>query len=136
MFEKPSEVWEDQMNDLFLVRKKDDTNQVIKAFSIILNQKYINNQDMVDAFNILGFDKFISLLTLFEKRTVTFPSKEEIKDAVIFAMVFYYRETKGYSWEEIKDILPFEFSSISFSFRLKSLNKFIVEKLREILSDD
>lgn len=116
MFEKPSEVWEDQMNDLFLVRKKDDTNQVIKAFSIILNQKYINNQDMVDAFNILGFDKFISLLTLFEKRTVTFPSKEEIKDAVIFAMVFYYRETKGYSWEEIRTFCPLSFLPYHFHF--------------------
>lgn len=136
MFKKPTEVWEDQMNDLFLVRKEDETNRVIEALSIILNMNYgTKNRDIIDLFNLEGLDTFISVITLFERRTITFPSKEEIKESIIFALIFYYRETKGYSWEEIKKIVPFEFSSISYSFKIKSLNKFIIEKLTEVLRD-
>lgn len=136
MFKKPTEVWEDQMNELFLVRKEDDTNRVIEALSIILNMTYgTKNRDMIDLFNLGGLDTFVSIITLFERRTITFPSKEEIKEAIIFALIFYYRETKGYSWDEIKKIVPFEFSSISYSFKIKGLNRFIIEKLTEVLKD-
>ncbi len=136
MFKKPAEVWEDQMNELFLSKSKEENNRVIEALSIVLGMNYGNkNKDIVDLFNLLGLDNFVSVVTLFERRTVTFPSKEEIKEAIIFALIFYYRETKGYSWEEIKNIVPFEFSSISYAFKIKSLNKFIIEKLKETLKD-
>ena len=40
---------------------------------------------------------------------------------------------KGLSWDEIKEMVPFDFSSISYSFKIKNLNKFILEKLRDVL---
>lgn len=137
MFNKPTEVWEEQMNELFLSREKDETNKVIEALSIILSMNYTKkNHDIIDLYNFMGFDTFVSILSLFERRTVSFPSKEEIKDSIIFALIFYYREIKGYSWTEIKEIVPFEFSSISYSFKLKSLNKFMIENLKEVLDDE
>jgi hypothetical protein len=136
MFKKPAEVWEDQMNELFLSKSKEENNRVIEALSIILGMNYGNkNKDIIDLFNLLGLDNFVSVVTLFERRTVTFPSKEEIKESIIFALIFYYRETKGYSWEEIKNIVPFEFSSISYAFKIKNLNSFIIDKLKETLKD-
>lgn len=137
MFNKPTEVWEEQMNELFLSREKDESNKVIEALSIILSMNYTKkNHDIIDLYNFMGFDTFVSILSLFERRTVSFPSKEEIKDSIIFALIFYYREIKGYSWTEIKEIVPFEFSSISYSFKLKSLNKFMIENLKEVLDDE
>ncbi len=137
MFNKPTEVWEEQMNELFLSREKDEANKVIEALSIILSMNYTKkNHDIIDLYNFMGFDTFVSILSLFERRTVSFPSKEEIKDSIIFALIFYYREIKGYSWTEIKEIVPFEFSSISYSFKLKSLNKFMIENLKEVLDDE
>lgn len=135
-FNKPAEVWEEQMNELFLTREKASTNKVIEALSIILNKEYGNkNHDLIDLYNYMGFDDFISVITLFERKTITFPSKEEIKEAVILALVFYYREIKGLEWVEIKKIVPFEFSSISYSFKLKSLNQFMIENLTKILEE-
>lgn len=130
MFKNPTEVWEDQMNDLFLTKKVKNTDKVIEALSIILCKDYgKKNKELLDLYNYKGIDEFIDIISLFERKTVTFPSKDEIKDAVKLAIVFYFREVEGYSWEKIKSTVPFELSSISYSFKLKSLNKFIVEQL-------
>lgn len=136
LFKNPKEVIEEQLNDLFLTRKEDDTDTIVQAFSMILNMNNTKNRDMVDLYNLVGMDEFVSIISLFEKRTVVFPSKDEIKESILLALIFYYREVKGLSWEEIKDIVPFDFSSISYSSKLKGLNKYLVEKLREIFSKE
>lgn len=136
LFKNPKEVFEEQLNDLFLTRKEDDTDTIVRAFSIILTMNNTKNRDMVDLYNLVGMDEFVSIISLFEKRTVVFPSKNEIKESILLALIFYYREVKGLSWVEIKEIVPFDFSSISYSSKLKGLNKYLVEKLREIFSKE
>lgn len=132
MFENPTEVWEDQMNDLFLMKKVKNSNRVLEALSIILNMNYgVKGKELLDLYNLKGLDTFVEIITLFERKTITFPSKDEIKEAVLLALVFYFREVEGLTWEEIKSIIPFDFSSISYSFKLKNINKYMAEKLTE-----
>jgi hypothetical protein len=52
------------------------------------------------------------------------------------ALCFYYREVEGLDWDEIHDKIPFQFSSISMSYKLKSLNAALKAELREILRGD
>lgn len=136
IFKKPTEVWEDQMNDLFLTKKVSNSNRVVEALSIILNMSYgQKNKALVDLYNLKGLDTFVEIVSLFERKTITFPSKDEIKEAVMLALIFYLREVEGHSWAEIKEIVPFEFSSISYSFKLKTLNKFIFRQLLEVFKE-
>lgn len=136
IFKNPTEVLEEQINEIFLNRHEDKTDTIISALSIILNMTNSKNQDIIDLYNLVGMDTFVSLVSLFERRTITFPPKNEIKDAIILAMVFYYKETKKLSWEEVKEILPFEFSSISYSSKIKNLKSYIIENLRDIFEEE
>lgn len=137
MFKNPTEVWEDQMNDLFVTKKIKDTNRVIEALSIILAMNHGNKNDgLVDLYNIKGLDTFLDVVSIFERKTITFPSKEEIKESVMLALVFYLREVQGMPWEEIKAMVPFEFSSISYSFKIRNLNRFVAEKLMEVFQEE
>lgn len=132
LFKNPSEVLEEQINDIFLARREDNTDLIIQAFSIILNKEYSKKQDIIDLYNLVGMDTFVSIVSLFERRTITFPSKDEIKESIILALIFYYREIQGFTWDKVKEIVPFEFSSISYSSKIKNLNSFVVENLRSI----
>jgi len=136
LFKNPTEVLEEQINDIFLNRHEDNTELIINALSIILSMTNSKNQDIIDLYNLVGMDTFVSIVSLFERRTVKFPSKEDIKESIILAIIFYYRETKSYTWEEVKRIVPFEFSSISYSSKIKNLNGFIIEKLKDIFKEE
>ncbi len=137
LFENPKEVFEEQLNDLFSESKETETDQVISVFSLILSaEKEYNKKDFVELYHLVGLETFVSVVSLFEKRTITFPSVEKIREDIILAIVFYYKEIRNYTWKEIKEILPFEFSSISYSFRLKKLDSFIIEKMKEILKKE
>lgn len=138
LFSNPKEIFEEQLNDLFLHSEKTETNQVVRVLSLVLyaEEGFKNKEDFLDLYNLLGLDGFVSVVSLFEKRTVTFPSIETIKDDIILAVIFYYKEIKNYSWAEIKNIVPFEFSSISYAFRIKKLNSFIVEQMKEVFQGE
>jgi len=138
LFSNPKEVFEEQINDLFLTSDNSEVNHVIRALSLILyaEDNLKNKNDFLELYSLLGLEGFVSVISLFEKRTITFPSMEEIKEDIILSVIFYYKEIKNYSWNEIKKIVPFEFSSISYAFKLKKLNSFIQDQIREIFEGD
>ena len=138
LFSNPKEVFEEQLNDLFLTSDESETNQVVKAFSLILHAEEgaKNKNDFLELYSLLGLEGFVSVISLFEKRTITFPSLEKIREDIILAVIFYYKDIKNYSWGEIKKIVPFEFSSISYAFRLKKLNSFIIKQMKEIFKEE
>lgn len=135
IFGTPKEVFEEQLNDIFSRSSEDDNNAVLKALSILLHMPE-SNRDFNDLYNLLGLEDFVAVLTLFENRTIHFPPKEEVKDLILVALLYYYRELEGKSWQEIRSKIPFEFSSISYSSKIKKMNKFIMEKLNEALGED
>lgn len=137
LFTNPREVFEEQLNDLFLTSDNSEVDQVIRTLSLIIHAEegFKNKNDLIELYNLLGLEGFVSVLSLFEKRTITFPSMEIIRENIILAVIFYYKEMKNYSWSEIKDIVPFEFSSISYAFKLKKLNSFIVDQMKEIFKE-
>lgn len=132
LFQEPIEVFEAQLNDIFDSQKSKDNDKIIQLVSFILYENS-RNRDMIDLFNLLGLEKFVEVTSLFEKREVRFPSKEEIQESVILALVYYYRESENLSWKEIKDLIPFEVQAQSYSRKVKSLNHFIQEQMRELI---
>lgn len=138
ILQTPSELIEEQINDLFLTRSDDREDLVVKAFSLILNMNTKGNpknQDIVDLYNEVGIDTFFKIIDVLEKKTVTFPSRREIREAIILAVLYYYHEVNGMEWSEIKSIVPFEFSTISYSAKIKNMNKFVINNLLELFTE-
>jgi len=135
IFNTPKEVFEEQINDIFGSSSIDNSTLLIKILNLSMYSS-LKNKDVINLYNELDFDNFITVLALFEGRTLAFPTKEEIKEALITSLVYYYREIKNYSWEEIKEIFPFEFSSISYSMKSKKLNDFIKTGIQKIIKEE
>lgn len=135
VFKTPTEVFEDQLNDIFVKEDEENNNLIIKSLSILLKMPDSNN-DLSDLYNLLGLDEFVGVLSLFEGRTIHFPDKEEVKDLILTSLLYYYREIENLTWKEIKEKIPFEFSSISYSTKIKKMNTFLIGKLHEILSEE
>lgn len=135
IFTTPSEIFEEQLNDIFLHSSSEKNDTVLQALSLLLHLPD-SNRDLIDLYNLLGLEGFVSVMTLFENRTISFPSKEEVKELILTALIYYYREIENLSWVEIKQRIPFEFSSISYSTKVKKMNSFITDKLYEIFSGE
>lgn len=135
LFSSPTEIFEEQLNDIFLHSTEDKNNLILESLSLLLRMPS-SNKDLIDLYNLLGLEGFVSVMTLFENRTITFPSKHEVKELILTALIFYYREVENLSWEEIKNKIPFEFSSISYSIKIKKLNKFLSDKLYELFTEE
>lgn len=135
IFKNPNEVFEDQLNDIFIRSSDKTSNVVLRAVNLLLYQNE-HNRDLLDLYDLVGIEKFMSILSIFENKTVVFPAKEEIKELILTALLYYYREIENLSWEEIKAKVPFDFSSISYSIKIKKFNNYIIEKLYDILKGE
>ena len=72
---------------------------------------------------------------MLDGRTVRFPTSTELKDAIILALCFYYREIENKDWAEIHDLVPYNFNSISISYKIKSLNAAMRQELKNFFTE-
>lgn len=114
----------------------DIDNKILNLFSLILGKNSHGNQDIVNLYrDIEDHETFLKVVGRFSGRTVKFPTTKEIEEAMVLAMVYYYRE-QGLSWKEIQAILPVEFSPTGYSMKIKALNSFILKSLKKVMNDE
>ena len=128
----PNDYHEERLRRLLSRKKKSEIDVILEAVSLILYSTQ-SNKDIIELFNLLDMDAFVKVVTLFDGRTIKFPTRKYLKNALTLALLYYYKEIKGMDWEEIKKEMPFEVSTISYGIQIKNLNNFIRQKLFEIL---
>ena len=131
LFKGETSVYEKQLREAFIPVSNDQHSDLFRAIALVFyhNEKI---SDIYDGYKLLGIENFIKLIHLFDGRTVRFPTSTELKDVIILSLCFYYREIEGLTWEEIHDRIPFKFSSLTVSYKIKSLNSAIRAELVEI----
>jgi hypothetical protein len=134
LFNNPSDVFEQQLDDLFVRKPESETDMLFKVLSLIL-YKNIHNRDIQDLYNSLDLESFSRVVTLFDGRTVKFPTREELKDALTLALCYYYKEIEGMDWDQIKATLPFEVSSFSYGTKIKSLDRYVYNQIGKIFKE-
>ena len=130
-FKEENNVFEKQLREAFKPTATNQQSDLFRAIALVFhhNEKI---SDIYDAYKLLGVENFVRLVHLFDGKTVRFPTSTELKEAIILALCFYYKETEGLSWDEVHDRIPFKFSSLTVSYKLKSLNAAIRAELTEI----
>jgi hypothetical protein len=77
-------------------------------------------------------ENFVKLIHLLDGRTIRLPTSAELQDSILLALCFYYRECENLTWEEVHDRIPFQFSSIAMSYKLKSLNSALKAEMKTL----
>lgn len=138
MIENPNEIWEKRLQEAFKKKDKTETQLFLDVVSIIL---FNNNKarEIGDLYSILKLEDFIKVVSLFENRTIEFPSKREIKEAIELSLFYYYKYIRGIdSYKELKSmniVDEKEFSSKSIGKKLTKINEKLKEKIFEILME-
>lgn len=133
MFKGESSVFEKQMREAF--KPVDEQNSLFSAAALVF---YHDSKisEIYDVYKLLGMENFVKLIHLLDGRTVHLPTGAELRESILLALCFYYREVDGLDWDEIHDRIPFQFSSISMSYKLKSLNASLRSELKNIFRGD
>jgi hypothetical protein len=133
MFKSESSVFERKMREAF--KPVDEQNSLFSAIALVFYHN-VKISEIYDVYKLLGIENFIKLIHLLDGRTVHLPTSAELQESILLALCFYYREVEGLEWDEIHDKIPFQFSSISMSYKLKSLNAALVVELKKIFRGD
>lgn len=111
-------------------------NRVLSIFTLLLNKNSHGNRDMRTLYDLVDdIDVFLKILARFNGRRVQFPTLKEVEDSLTTALIYYYRE-QGYTWKEIRAVMPVDFSPEGYSMKIKSLNSFILKSLKEVMHED
>lgn len=131
LFDESKTVFEQQLKDIF---KPSGTEQAT-LFSIISLVFFHNSKltDLNDVYHLLGLENFVKLIILLDGRTLKLPTSSELKDTIVFALCFYYRELDGKDWPEIHELVPYNFNSISMAYKIKNLNSALKDELKSFL---
>jgi hypothetical protein len=133
MFKSESSVFERQMREAF--KPVDEQNSLFSAVALVFYHN-VKISEIYDVYKLLGVENFLRLIHLLDGRTIHLPTSVELQESILLALCFYYKEVEGLEWDEIHDKIPFQFSSISMSYKLKSLNSAIRSELKEIFRGD
>lgn len=130
-FKAPNDVFEAQIDDLFSRHSKGEMELIFQVLSLIIFQS-TNNDNLSNLYHSVDLENFVKVLSVFDGLEVKFPSKKKLKDWLLFALCYYYRDIEQMSWDEIKKILPFDISSISYGIKIRNLNKFVLEQMNDL----
>ena len=127
LFEKENRIYKYYLNS---VEDAPEAVEFIKSlFKLeIIEADKTENQDLVQLFDIVGFDKFFELLTYFSSRSIKFPKVEKIKKLLIIAIAYYQTEILRLSPKEAGKILGEKLGI--FNLKQKSI-KSLVGKLQQ-----
>ena len=136
LFEEPTNLLEAQLDDLFRDPKDSDPEILMKILNLIL-YKNIHDTTLIDLFRLLkeDYSTFSKVVTLLSNRTIHFPDKADLDEHLIMSVCFYYREIRGMSWQEIKNIIPVEISPVSYSAKIRSMNVFIKDEMNKMFKE-
>ena len=71
----------------------------------LINMDKSEKQDLVQLYDILGFDKFFEVMTLFSSRTIKIPKIDKIKKLLIVSIAYYQVIVLGLSPKDASKIL-------------------------------
>lgn len=127
LFEKENRIYKYYLNS---VENSPESVEFIKSlFKLgIIEADKTENQDLVQLFDIVGFDKFFELLTFFGSRPIKLPKVEKIKKMLIVAIAYYQTEILGLSAKTAGKVLSEKLGI--FNLKQKSI-KSLVSKLQQ-----
>ena len=106
LFDNETSVFKNKLNNILTDKPQTDLIRDILTL-LLLRNSYKDEKilKLIDVYNAVGLDNFMSIIEAFNGETISFPSVEEFKEAIITSVAYYYKHIQNKSWKEIKEIL-------------------------------
>ena len=114
---------------------RDDENlHIMSLFNLILTDTTHGNKDILNLYKIIpDLETFVKVIKLFSGRKVKFPTEDEINECMTLALIYYYRYEKKLSWEEVRELVPQEFSPMGYSAKIAGFNVQLKKKINKLM---
>lgn len=104
IFEEDTRLYKYYINDIT------NDSQGVEFIRELFNLELIDldkseNSDLLQLYEILGFDKFFEVIAFFESKTIKFPKLDKIKKLILTAISYYQVEILGLSPKDAGKIL-------------------------------
>jgi len=129
--EEYKNVWEYRIKKAFS-GKKEIKSELWEIVNLIL---YENSKDrvLIDLYNLLDKETFVKVISTMDGRTVTLPTKRELEEALLLAVLYYEKEINKKNWREIQEEFDFEIPTIKYGIRIRNLDMWLRQKIQEII---
>lgn len=128
LFDNETSVFKNKLNSILTDKPQTDLIRDILTL-LLLRNSYKDEKilKLIDVYNAVGLDNFMSIIEAFNGETISFPSVEEFKEAIITSVAYYYKHIQNKSWKEIKEILDTDESFVKCGISCSKLELFISE---------
>ena len=128
LFDNETSVFKNKLNNILTDKPQTDLIRDILTL-LLLRNSYKDKKilKLIDVYNAVGLDNFMSIIEAFNGETISFPSVEEFKEAIITSVAYYYKHVQNKSWKEIKEILDTDESFVKCGISCSKLELFISE---------
>ena len=137
LFDNETSVFKNKLNNILTDKPQADLIRDILTL-LLLRNSYKDEKilKLIDVYNAVGLDNFMSIIEAFNGETISFPSVEEFKEAIITSVAYYYKHVQNKSWKEIKEILDTDESFVKCGISCSKLELFISELNERHLFDE
>jgi hypothetical protein len=137
LFDNETSVFKNKLNNILTDKPQADLVRDILTL-LLLRNSYKDEKilKLIDVYNAVGLDNFMSIIEAFNGETISFPSVEEFKEAIITSVAYYYKHVQNKSWKEIKEILDTDESFVKCGISCSKLELFISELNERHLFDE
>lgn len=133
-----TDIWEYKIKKAF--EKKEKTTPIDLLWQVVslIFYQNANNTLLIEVFNLFRDDKkkFIELISLIDGRKFEPPSKKQLEESLLLALLYYEKEIENKSWEDIKKSFDFEIPTVKYGILIKNMNNWIKQKIQEILKKE
>ena len=128
LFDNETSVFKNKLNNILTDKPQADLVRDILTL-LLLRNSYKDEKilKLIDVYNAVGLDNFMSIIEAFNGETISFPSVDEFKEAIITSVAYYYKHVQNKSWKEIKEILDTDESFVKCGISCSKLELFISE---------
>lgn len=130
-----SNTWEYKIKKAFEKKEKTDSIDILWQIVSVILYHESNSTTLIEVYKLFEDKKedFIKLISLLDGRKFIPPTKKELEEVLLLAVLYYEKEIEKKNWDQIKSEFDFDFSSVKYGIRIKNLDNWIKQKIQEIL---
>lgn len=134
LYKDPKNMLQLKINEALGSGEESIVSDLVKLSLMKKASKNSDNLIYTEVYNLLGLEKFSELVTLLDGRSLSLPTKEELKDAVVMVLCYYYRNIEHKNWDDIKTILGIpDINTIKQGIRSSQFEAYLKEMINKRL---